>query len=165
MIKKILLLTTLSFLMACCSSSRGATTSSQGQKNYSTEQPTMADKIIWTAVSYKGTPYRYGGITRRGMDCSGLVHTSFKARGIELPRSSRGISTKGKSVALRNVRRGDLLFFKTGRRERISHVGLVVSNKNGVIKFIHSTTSRGVIVSSMDERYWKRNYRKAKRVL
>ena len=73
---------------------------------------------------------------------------------------------KGYSIPLKKVKRGDLLFFKTTRkRGKVNHVGLITSVKNGVIRFIHSTSSRGVLVSSLREKYWKRAFIKAKRVL
>lgn len=164
MTKKILLFISLSLFVMSCSSSKKVANSSV-KKNKTTTKATLADKVVWTAMSYKGTPYKYNGTTKRGMDCSGLMYVSFKKRGIELPRSSSVMATKGKAVSLKSVRRGDLVFFKTGRRNRISHVGLVISNKGGNIKFVHSSTSKGVIVSSIREKYWKRAYRKAKRLL
>ncbi len=127
---------------------------------------TTADKIVWTAVSYKGVPYKYGGTNKNGMDCSGLIYTSFKKRNISLPRTSKLMYLKGYSIPLKKVKRGDLLFFKTTRkRGKVNHVGLITSVKNGVIRFIHSTSSRGVLVSSLREKYWKRAFIKAKRVL
>lgn len=135
-------------------------------KVYSSANPTLADKIIWTAVTYKGTPYRMGGTSKSGMDCSGLIYTSFKKRNVIIPRTSFAMSQKGRNLLLKEVRRGDLLFFRTNRRKRrINHVGLVTANKNGKIQFIHSTSSRGVIVSYLSERYWKKAFTKAKRVL
>lgn len=120
--------------------------------------------VIDTALSYLGTPYRYGGTTRKGMDCSGLVGISFDQANISLHRSSLDISKQGEEVPLSQVQVGDLLFFSTGKKERISHVGIVVEAIDDV-KFIHSSTSRGVIISSIKEGYWNKAYRKAKRVL
>lgn len=120
--------------------------------------------VIDTALSYLGTPYRYGGTTRKGMDCSGLVGISFDQANISLHRSSLDMSKQGEEVPLSQVQVGDLLFFSTGKKERISHVGIVVEAIDDV-KFIHSSTSRGVIISSIKEGYWYKAYRKAKRVL
>lgn len=131
------------------------------------KKPTLADKVIWTAVTYKGTPYKYGGTTKQGIDCSALVQNSFAARGISLPRSSYDMSKKGYVISLKEARRGDLIFFKTNPRKpnKISHVGLVTHIKNGVAYFIHASTKRGVTVNNMSERYYKRNFALAKRVL
>ena len=132
----------------------------------SSSKVTVADKIVWTAVTYKGVPYRFGGMTKRGMDCSGLIFTSFKQRNVPIARTSHQMYVQGENISLREVQRGDLLFFKTSRKKgRINHVGLVTSVDNGDIRFIHSTTSRGVIVTSLHENYWKRAFIKAKRVL
>lgn len=128
--------------------------------------PTIADKIIWTAVSYKGAPYKYGGTTKKGMDCSGLIYTSFKHRNIQLPRTSGQMYTKGYQVSLNDVKRGDLLFFKTSRRKvTVNHVGLVTSVKNKNIRFIHSSNSKGVTITSLHTNYWQKAFVKAKRVL
>ena len=145
--------------MLSCSSSKKVVSSSK--KN----EVTIANKIIWTAVTYKGTPYKYGGTTKNGMDCSGLIHTSFKQRGVAIPRVSYQMAEKGTTISLKKVQRGDLLFFKTSKNtNRISHVGLVTSTDNG-IQFIHSTSSKGVVVSSLSEKYWDNAFVKAKRVL
>jgi len=99
------------------------------------------------------------------MDCSGLVYTSFKGENIELPRISRDMATQGVNVELKDVIEGDLLFFKTSRKNSINHVGLVTEINDGQVYFIHSTTQRGVIVSSLDETYWKNSFTTARRIL
>ena len=171
MTKKLLLIFTISSLMISCGSSKNVTTYKKSKNvtnkvTNSTTKPTIADKIVWTAVSYKGVPYKYGGMTKRGMDCSGLIHTSFKQRKVQIPRTSREMYAKSYDISLRKVKRGDLLFFKTSRkRGKINHVGLVTSVKNGGIHFIHSTSSRGVIVTSLDNDYWRKAFFKAKRIL
>ncbi|CAM1360735.1 conserved hypothetical protein [Tenacibaculum sediminilitoris] len=122
-------------------------------------------ELLAIANSYKDVPYKAGGTTRRGMDCSGLVYISFKKVGVQLPRSSSAMSVKGEKISLKKVQSGDLLFFDISRLEGgINHVGLVTSIDKGDIRFIHSTTSQGVIVSSMDETYWKEEFVIAKRI-
>ena len=125
----------------------------------------IADRIVRNAVAYKGTRYKYGGTSKRGMDCSGLVYVAFKKEGISIPRVSRAMAAKGKNVSLKKAKRGDLLFFRTTRKRKITHVGLVTSVKKGVVYFIHATTKRGVKVSSLSEKYWRKAFVKAKRVL
>lgn len=174
MIKKLLILSLFSFLMISCGSSKNVRNysisknarSQEKVENTTKEEVTVADKIVWTAVSYKGIPYRFGGTTERGMDCSGLIYTSFQQRDVPIARTSREMYAQGTSIPLRKVQRGDLLFFKTARkRGKVNHVGLVTSVSNGDIRFIHSTSSQGVIVTSLHEDYWKRAFIEAKRVL
>ncbi|MET6991365.1 C40 family peptidase [Sediminicola arcticus] len=126
----------------------------------------FADRIINTAMEYSGVRYKYGGTSKEGLDCSGLMLISFGEHNYNLPRSSSLMAEEGKKVRLNDVAKGDLLFFCTGRRNRkINHVGLVVTKEGDEIKFIHSSTSRGVIVSSLREGYWNSAFVKATRVL
>jgi len=124
----------------------------------------ISNAIVSYAMAFKGAPYKWGGLTRQGMDCSGLVYKAFKKHQIDIPRTSLAMSKTGKDILLRQVSSGDLLFFKTSSKQ-INHVGLVVESKNAEIKFIHATTKRGVIVSKLSENYWKKAFQKAKRVL
>lgn len=122
-------------------------------------------EIIDYAKSFQGTRYKFGGTTKSGMDCSGLVCSAFEQQDIQLPRISRDMATKGFQITLKDVEPGDLIFFKTNNQRTINHVGLVVDSDDGDIRFIHSTTQRGVIISSMDESYWKRSFVQARRVI
>ena len=116
--------------------------------------------LIDSAYSYIGTPYKWAGTSRSGMDCSGFVSTAFSAINVPLSRSSTEMSTQGRDIPL-----GDLLFFKTTRkRNRISHVGIVVGVGDEV-KFIHASVSQGITVSSLSEDYWQKAYAKTSRVL
>ena len=121
--------------------------------------------VIETALSFLGTNYRYGGTTDKGMDCSGLIYTSFLKQDIALPRSSRDMSLLGNRLNLDEVETGDLLFFETDKKKKvINHVGLVVELNAQKIYFIHSTTSRGVIISALDEAYWQEHFVMARRI-
>lgn len=126
----------------------------------------FADRLINTALEYSGVRYKYGGTSKAGLDCSGLMLITFGEHNYDLPRSSSQMALEGQKVKLNEVVKGDLLFFCTGRRNRkINHVGLVVTTEGDEIKFIHSSTSRGVIVSSLREGYWNSAFVKATRVL
>ncbi|WP_252723218.1 C40 family peptidase [Pseudotamlana agarivorans] len=126
----------------------------------------QADYIIDYALQFKGTRYKWGGTTKSGMDCSGLVFESFRSYDILLPRISRDMAKKGSKISLKKVNTGDLLFFKTGgRRNSINHVGLITAVKNNDIEFIHATSSRGVIVSHLNEKYWLNAFEEARRIL
>ena len=123
-----------------------------------------ANVVLKEANKFLGTPYKYGGTTKSGLDCSGLVINAFDAAGIKMPRISRDQANQGKEIRLREVKEGDLVFFKTSGSS-ISHVGIVEKVKNGEVFFIHSSTSKGVIVSSLEETYWNKRFVKATRVL
>lgn len=129
------------------------------------EENTPFHAVVEYAKDFLGTSYRYGGTTGDGMDCSGLVFTSFLSQEIALPRSSRDMSLLGERLNLDEVSIGDLLFFETDKRKKvINHVGLIVELAANSIFFIHSTSSRGVIISSMDEDYWREHFVMARRI-
>jgi probable lipoprotein NlpC len=123
------------------------------------------DRIIMEARSYIGTPYRYGGMSRTGMDCSGLLVRSFEAAGINLPRTSKGQSKYGKSVSRYDLKKGDLIFFSDKKwRRRITHVGMVTEVKGqGSVKFIHASTQLGVVESEFFVDYYQKLFVKARR--
>jgi len=87
---------------------------------------TKADKVISTARTFIGTPYKYGGMTRSGMDCSGLLINSFTAVKVSLARSSEAQSKVGTEIKMNDLKPGDLVFFATGnKKNQITHVGLI----------------------------------------
>jgi probable lipoprotein NlpC len=123
------------------------------------------DIIISTARSYLGTPYRWGGTTRSGMDCSGLIYNSFIVAGIQFPRSTKEQVRMGKAIGIYDLRPGDLVFFAAGRNKRtITHVGLVTEVKGkSNVQFIHASSSLGVIENNIFSDYYRRIYVKAVR--
>ena len=123
-------------------------------------------KVLDNAKTFEGVKYKYGGTTKRGMDCSGLVYTSFKQEGINLPRTTADLSKTGDWIDLKEVKEGDLLFFATKKRSRkVTHVGIVTNSRIGNVEFIHASTSNGVMVSNLAERYWYFAFVQARRVL
>ena len=105
-----------SLVMSACSSSK---TVVKNNKNANSK----ADKIIAKALQYKGVPYQFGGTTKKGIDCSGIVYLAYGSQNIQLPRVSRDMAKRGKKTSLSNVKKGDLLFFRTHKmRRRINHV-------------------------------------------
>lgn len=123
-------------------------------------------EVISTARTFMGTPYKYGGTTRAGMDCSGLTTNAFRAINLSLPRSAEDQSTVGEKVKQKDLRPGDLVFFATGKKKReITHVGLVTDVKRNTVKFIHASTSLGVIETDLSQDYYAKRYRFARRII
>jgi cell wall-associated NlpC family hydrolase len=112
------------------------------------------------ADRWMGTPYRFGGVSRKGIDCSGLVMQMYnKLFDIRLPRSTRKQARAGVAVSRGQWQPGDLVFFRPPRRAR--HVGIYL----GGGEFVHTSSSRGVMISRMDDKYWYNAYWQARRIL
>ncbi|VAV85572.1 Probable lipoprotein NlpC [hydrothermal vent metagenome] len=152
-----------------CKSTRHVQTTHKSNRTKtitSVSKNSKADNIINYAITFSGTRYKYGGTTNKGMDCSGLIYISFKKEAITLPRVSRDMAKQGQQITLQKAKKGDLLFFKTSKNGKdINHVGLIVNSENGNIKFIHATTSKGVITSSLSEPYWKLAFIEVRQIL
>jgi cell wall-associated NlpC family hydrolase len=127
----------------------------------------LLTEIIRTSKSFCGTPYRYGGTSRRGVDCSGLLRTVFGEHNLELPHSSTRLKKMGIHVDLDELKPGDLLFFK-GRNvnsKSTGHVALVTSVCNGDVEMVHATR-RGVVVDQLDKQpYYTKRLLEARRVI
>jgi len=122
------------------------------------------NRVINAAAKYENVPYRYGGITKSGLDCSGFVYVSFKdALGVSTPRSSVSLYTWAEKIPVDKAQPGDLLFFKTTGGGSISHVAIYLGGR----RFIHAASAgpnTGVIYSTLDEKYWSRTFASAGRV-
>jgi cell wall-associated NlpC family hydrolase len=125
----------------------------------------LVKQIINSASDNLGVGYRAGGTTKSGFDCSGLVYSTFKKFDITLPRSSHEMATVGTKVDLYNAKKGDLIFFINRGQRRINHVGMVVEVTADEVKFIHSSTQSGVIISSTKESYYNRTFVQINRIL
>ncbi len=123
------------------------------------------EKVVQAASTYLGTPYRLGGTTRNGIDCSALMQASFKAGGVSLPRTADAQATEGQKINRKEVRPGDVLFFDTMKRGRVGHAGLVVGVQGSEIDFIHASVKGGVRVDKLSNPYWSKYYLGARRVL
>lgn len=131
----------------------------QGEFNY------FGNQLVYNAADNLGSPYRGGGMSKAGFDCSGLVYTTFKNFEITLPRSSNSMANYGFKVDRVEAKPGDLIFFRTNSKRVINHVGLVTEVFEDEIKFIHSSTSAGVIISSTKENYYSKTFAQVNRVL
>ena len=190
MLKKLFLLSSIIFIVSCKSTktvqtkkrnttnttTRSASTSRDNSRHETTNEATinstnsgntiLVDNIVEDAKQYQGTRYKYGGTNKRGIDCSGLVVTAFNSENIALPRTTSELSTSGNWVDLKEVQKGDLLFFATRKNSMtVNHVGIVTEARVGHVEFIHASTSAGVIISSLSERYWYFAFVQARRIL
>lgn len=122
--------------------------------------------VLNNAENYLGTPYKYAGNTPAGFDCSGLVCKVFDENKIQMPRRSADQAKQGRSINVSEAKPGDLLFFATTGGSAVTHVGIVHDILNsGEVTFIHSSTSKGVIISSLNEAYWNKAFLFARSVL
>lgn len=125
----------------------------------------LALQLINNAMNFIGVKYRFGGTTTMGMDCSGMITAVFNIFDLKLPRSSIDMSKIGEKLDIKDIQKGDLIFFKTSGLSIINHVGIVIEVMNDEIKFIHASSSDGVRVSSTKEPYYKRTFAQVNRVL
>jgi probable lipoprotein NlpC len=148
-------ITTMLFLISCAAS------------NKANMREKKVERVISSARTYIGTPYKYGGISRSGMDCSGLLINSFKTVEISLPRTSEAQSKIGTEIKMKDLEPGDLVFFATGKKKRqITHVGLVTEIKGkDDVKFIHASSSLGVVETNIFAGYYQKRFRGARRVI
>lgn len=161
------LMVILTGLMTSCSSPKHYANhpSKKNQQKIGTSQTSKAEAVIGEAEKYLGTPYRFGGNDRKGLDCSGLMKLSFSKINLNLPRVSREQASIGRDVRKSQILPGDLVFFANSGGRKITHVGLVTKVSAGEIYFIHSSTSKGVMISKLNNVYWYPRYVKARRVL
>ncbi len=131
----------------------------------SKEFTSKADLLIDKASQYLGIRYKYGGTTENGFDCSGLMCVTFKEIDLSLPRTSSGQATYGEKIETSESQKGDLIFFATGRKKRISHVGMITEVNDDEIMFIHASTTSGVMISSSKEPYYASRIVQVNRVL
>jgi cell wall-associated NlpC family hydrolase len=127
----------------------------------------LAMAALWpgleaTAVSYLGTPYVWGGVTHKGIDCSAFTQNTYGENRVGIPRVSRAQWKTGKPVEWRDLREGDLVFFNT-MGVGVSHVGLVMDPKGP--RFMHASSSRGVVRDDLTKRYYKTRYLGARRIV
>lgn len=124
------------------------------------------DRVIEVAKTYMGVPYQYGGISKSGIDCSGLIYNCYKGIDVSLPRTAKEQSKVGSRKDWDSVREGDIVFFKFKEKgEKWFHSGMISYAKRGDIRFIHASTSRGVVESNLNDDYYKKNVKRFRRVI
>ncbi|MFC0267985.1 C40 family peptidase [Kushneria aurantia] len=120
----------------------------------------IEDALMSEYSAWKGTPYRYGGETSSGIDCSALVQRVYRdGFSFDLPRTTAGQVLTGRRVERDELKPGDLVFFKPYRGDR--HVGIYIGDG----RFMHASSSNGVRISELDNPYWQRHYWQSRRPL
>ena len=145
-----LALLAMALILGACSSASSIRKSENDRVNVALE---TADDLI-------GTPYCWAGTTPKCFDCSGFVSYCFNKGEVTLPRTSRELFQTGEEVELDELLPGDLVFFNTSGKS-VSHVGMYI----GRMSFIHASTSKGVMISGINDRYWGPRYLGARRVV
>lgn len=171
-LRRLLLIATASFFLAGCTGYQSYEAGSHGQptatgqtaSSPSASAPTrtsaVASQLQQVYQRYQGTPYRYGGTTEAGFDCSGFIVTAYR-EGLNrtLPRTTDMMLNEGQSVRRHQLREGDIVFFRIGGKDQ--HAGIYLGDG----RFIHSATSVGVTESSLDNVYWQQRFSQARRFL
>ncbi|MBW1982408.1 MAG: C40 family peptidase [Deltaproteobacteria bacterium] len=123
----------------------------------------LRNRLVRTATSYLGLPYRWGGSSpRKGFDCSGLTMAVYRLNGLKLPRSSRQQFKTGYQIPPGKLLKGDLVFFYTSGGHRISHVGIYIGHG----KFIHAPgTGKQIRIDRLDNVYYSRHFAGARTYL
>lgn len=158
-------------LLSSCGISRDATESPSSRRLSRAEREQYSRQLgiplsgrenpalIRELSGWMGTPYRYGGSTHAGADCSGFVWAVYRnVYGVHLPRTTDQQASETRRIRQHRLQEGDIVFFRTKGR-KISHSGIYIANGY----FIHASSSRGVIINNLDERYYARRFVKGGR--
>jgi cell wall-associated NlpC family hydrolase len=168
LMNRLLLLVLMGFYLAACSSIPHSSPETMVSANAMTASGDLVDmtdhaqvrrQLLQQLSEWQGVPYRYGGLTKQGVDCSGFIYLTFAEEfGIRIPRTTQYQALKGKVIEQFDLLPGDLVFFLTGYNQR--HIGIYVGKK----QFIHTSSSRGVMLSRLDNPYWQSAYWHSRRI-
>lgn len=149
----------LATLLTACSSIPNNNIHINSGNLTTTSESHIAQQLYQQYQEWHGTPYAWGGMSKRGVDCSGFVYVTLREQfGTQIPRTTAQQVQTGNYISDSELAAGDLVFFKTGSKAR--HVGIYVEDG----KFLHASTSHGVIISRLDNVYWKKHYWHARRI-
>ncbi len=150
----------LTALLSGCSSYRPAPDAAPAQQSFDLSNPGWVKEVLYSQYDeWRSVKYRAGGLSKSGVDCSGFVLLTYNSRfSIKLPRSTDEQVGIGSEISQSKLVPGDLVFFRTGKATR--HVGIFIEDR----KFLHASTEKGVMISSLDDQYWARTYWKSVRV-
>jgi len=156
--KNLSMLSLALILVGCASQSQKNITQAVVSERSDHPLQHVEKKLLGYYTDWRGTPYRLGGNSRKGIDCSAFVKNAYQSVfAVQVPRTTLGLATIGKSVKKTELVPGDLVLFKTSRSVR--HVGVVVNGN----KFMHVSEKNGVMISALDNVYWRKKYWKAVR--
>ena len=154
------LLALVTLMVGCGSMSKLSNTSVVQLPAVTEDERGIVKRLLEQYQQWKDVKYRYGGLSKSGVDCSGLVFLTFRDQfKVTLPRSTQQQAEVGTHISIAELRPGDLVLFKIGFSGR--HIGIYAGEQ----KFLHASTSRGVIFSRLDSSYWKESFWQARRVM
>ena len=152
---RIVIFSVMLITLAACSGSQYVAMPAKISK----QDTPLVKKLYEHYNQWRGVKYKEGGMSKKGVDCSGYVHLTYKNKlNKKIPRSTELLSKSGKRIDTRYMKPGDLVFFKTGWKAR--HVGIYI--KDG--KFMHASSSRGVMISKLNNPYWSDAFWMARRL-
>lgn len=160
-VKHAVLAVLVSFVLGGCASNQHLSPTPQHSQYHPEESApgsVKADKLWQVFERYQGAPYHYGGTTGRGFDCSGFITTAYReSLGQQLPRTTSLMLRHGEAVSPGNIEPGDIVFFRIAGKEQ--HAGIYMGDN----RFIHASTSSGVIMSDLNGYYWRDRFSQARR--
>ena len=144
---------------ACSNTSNNMPIQSASLLNTMMQLNEKNNKLFKFYSQWKGVKYKYGGTSKKGIDCSAFIQKAYNTTyNIKIPRTTKYQSRIGREISKNQLQTGDLVFFKTGYNTR--HVGIYTNNG----KFMHASTKKGVIISTLENVYYKKHYWKSVRV-